>query len=214
MKRVIVVSLLACIAFFIIGNEEAHAQQATLSIDPPTQTAAAASTFQAQVKVNSTQSINTVSATITYDGSVITPQSVDTTGSFITIWFENNINTSAQIIQLSGSIPSPGINGDNLHFATINFVANTVATTQLQYGADSAVFRDSDNANILTLGQSTGGIIAVSAQLTPEPSGTVATPVPTTVTPTGLPDAGTTTPTYLLILLFFFLALGAVTLLL
>jgi len=220
MKRLGLSLLFLGVTFLFLSERDAHAQQVTLSIDPPTQTAAVNSTFQVQVRVNTgTQSIHTVSAHITYDGTIITPQSVDTTGSFATIWHQNEINTSNEIIQLTGNLPSPGISGDNLLFATINFVASSTATTQLQFDPSSSVFRDSDNTNILSLAQSQGGIITVSAALTPEASGTptvteTITPAPTSLTPTGLPNAGTTLPTYILLILVVLLAAGAVALLL
>lgn len=219
MKRITLILIFSGLFFFGVGQKAAHAQQVTLSFDPPTQTVAAGSTFQVDVILNTNgQSIGSLNTTITYDGAVIEAQTTDVTGSIISIWYLNETTPANDTIQLSGNIPTPGVNGDNLHIATITFVATSPAASQIQFSNDTSVFRESDGTNLFIPGQSNlPSIITVSSALTPEPSGQITTsltPEPTNITPTGLPDAGTTLPTYMLILLVVILAAGAVALLL
>lgn len=222
MYRLVAFSALLSLSLLLLSASNSHAQEVKLEVDPAVQTVARGSTFQIEIRVSTgTQRINQVKADLTFDNAVVTPQSIDTTNSFIDSWYSDNtnnsINPSSGVVTLVGGVNTPGITGDNLLFATITFVANTAATTQLQFNNQSAIFRDSDNFNILTDSGRIPGIVTVSASLTPEPSGSITispTPTaPTTVTPTKLPDAGTTTPTFFLVIIGIILMLGAVMLL-
>lgn len=231
---------LCLLAIYIIAPIDTYAQEVTLLLDPSTQNVANESVFSIEIRTNTGgQNINTVAANLTYDTSVLTPQSVDTTGSFVSIWFENDINESSGEIRLTGSVPSPGVNGDNLLFAKINFTAGQAQTTQIQFNTDSAMFRDSDNTNILS--QTVGAVVTidetgvtptVSNNPTPTGGSTIQpttfispTPMPSLTparitqttspspAPTSLPDTGITTPTYMLIGLAIGLAVIAFVLL-
>ncbi|MCA9397710.1 hypothetical protein KC573_02675 [candidate division WWE3 bacterium] len=211
---------------FFLNPSSVHAQAASLFQEPATQTLNVGDTFSVEIRVNTGgQDINTVAANLTYDNAALTPQSVDTSGSFVSIWFENNIASSAGEVRLTGSVPSPGVNENNLLFARVNFIADQATTTQISFKDDSAVFRDSDNVDVL--GESTGSVITVATSGVTPTSGS-GTPTPTitggttpsvtvgpgTPTPTILPDAGITTPTLSLLFIAILLSLVAIGLLL
>lgn len=201
---------------FLMKTSDSHAQSASLNINPASQTVNLDSIFTVEIRVNTGgESINTVAAHLTFDNTILTPQTIDTSGSFVSIWFENNITSSE--VRLIGSVPSPGVSGDNLLFARVNFLADSASTTQIAFTDDSAVFRASDNVDIL--GDAIGSVITVSSvAVTPTPGNT--TPTPTipgaetgSPTPTSLPDAGIVTPTLVLFALAILLFIVAIVLL-
>jgi hypothetical protein len=224
-KRILFLSVFLSTLFWLsyVRQTSSQAELATLVLDPSTQTVAVNGTFTVTIRLNTGgQSVNTVAANLTYDQSAVTPQSIDTTGSFVTIWFENNIASSNGEVRLTGSVPSPGVNGDNLLFARVNFTANQASTSQVSFLEDSAVFRDSDNVDILS--STTGSVITVSdSAVTPTPPsatpGVTTTPGPTTTlapgtpTPTALPDAGIISPTIVIFIVGVLLLIIAIGLL-
>lgn len=195
--------IFAFFTFFLLFVTTIHAQEGpTLFLNPATQSVTQNQTFSVEIRLNTVgQSINTVAANLLYDKAVLTPQSIDTTGSFVTIWFENNIASSTGEVRLTGSLPSPGVTGQNLLFATVNFSAQQTGTSQITFKDDSAVFRDSDNANVLS--STTGGVYTIAAaDTTPTPTSLLNTTPTLSPTPTSqLPNVGTTQPTIMLFLI-------------
>ncbi|MBM4402204.1 MAG: hypothetical protein FJ044_03100 [Candidatus Cloacimonetes bacterium] len=196
------ISLLLFTFYFLLFTFSARAAGATLSLSPATKSVVNGQTFSLEIRVNTGgESINTVTANLTYPTDKLRAQSVDTAGSFVTIWFENNIGTASGEVRLTGSLPTPGTSGSNLLFATVNFVALNTGTANVEFTNSSAVYRNSDNSDIL--GSTQDGTYTIT-EVTP-----TATPTPTTITaPTGtptpttgqgnLPDVGVELPTLIL----------------
>ncbi|MCA9389866.1 hypothetical protein KC571_00520 [candidate division WWE3 bacterium] len=199
------------IGFFFLMAVDSHAQAASLTIDPSTQTVAVDSIFTVEIRVNTDgTNVNTVAANLSFNSADVTPQTIDQSGSFVSIWFENSIGSDE--VRMTGSVPSPGVSGDNLLFARVTFLANAANTTQIAFNDDSAIFRDSDNVDILT--SSVGSVVTITTEaVTPTPTGQGTTPAPTSATtitpgtsptpgsgtgsptPSDLPDAGIVAPT-------------------
>ena len=190
-----------CSLFFVLAPQ-VYSAGATLSLFPSTKSITNGETFSVEIRVDTGgESINTVTANLTYPTDKLRAQSVDTSGSFITIWFENNIATASGEIRLTGSLPTPGTSGTNLLFATINFVALNTGTANVEFTNSCAVYRNSDNSDILGSSQDgTYTITDVTPTATPTPA-VVTTPT-ITATPTSgqgnLPDVGVEMPTVIL----------------
>ncbi len=202
MKKVIL--LISLFTFhFSLFTFQAQAAGATLSLSPITKSVTNGQTFSVEIRVDTgNESINTVTANLTYPTDKLRAQSVDTSGSFITIWFENNIATASGEIRLTGSLPTPGTSGTSLLFATINFVSLNTGTANVEFANSSAVYRNSDNSDILGSTQN-GTYTITDTTPTPTPT-TIITPTisPTpTISQGNLPDVGVEMPT---IILFIF----------
>lgn len=233
------VAILVFLYTFLFAVPRVQAASATLSLSPSSKSVTNGQTFSVEIRVDTAgESINTVTANLSYPTDKLRAQSVDTSGSFVTIWFENNIGTASGEIRLTGSLPTPGVTGSSLLFATVNFVALSTGTAQVEFANSSAVYRNSDNSDILgttvdgtytiseltptetptpTLvpGQPTSTPTLVPGQPTPTPTLVPGQPTPTSTlvpgqpTPTtGLPDVGVEGPTVVL----FLIALGLVVL--
>lgn len=213
------IQILLLLSLFIIAHtQRVFAASATLSLVPNTLTVAVNQTFNVEIRVNSGgENINTVTANLTYPADKIKVAKIDTANSFATIWFESSINQQTGKIKLTGSLPSPGTSGTNLLLATLNLQALAQTTAgnpgALSFDNTSAIYRNSDNTNILSStssGQYTiSGTINVTITPTPVPSIDQPTPTPTlTPTPANLPNVGTNTPTLIFLFIAIFLAAG------
>lgn len=100
--------------------------------------------------------------------------------SFITKWIEqtNDINGTLTLV---GSVPNPGYKttqGNKGLMAIITFRAKANGNAKLDFTADSAIYRNSDNQNILSVVRGTE--INIGAILSPVPSASASVcPVPT-----------------------------------
>lgn len=192
-----------------VGVSEVYAANADLSLSPSSKTVQNGESFAVQIRVNTNaESINTVTADISYSSDKLRAVSIDTAGSFATIWFENNIATASGQIKLTGSVPTPGVSGTSLLFATINFMALAEGSATATFDTTSAVYRNSDNSDIL--GTKTGGTYTIAAA-TPTPTPTSSfqpTATPTPRPTTTLPNVGVNWPTQLLLVFSLVLILG------
>lgn len=196
----------------------AYAASATLTLVPNTLTVGVNQSFNVEIRVNSGgENINTVTANLTYPFDKIKVSKIDTANSFVTIWFENSFNQQTGKIKLTGSLPSPGTSGTNLLLATINFEALAQTTTanpaSVSFDNTSAIYRNSDNTNILSStagGQYTiSGTAAVTTTPTPIPSVDQPTPgLTVTPTPSSLPNVGATSATLIFLILAVSLIIG------
>lgn len=208
-----ITKLLCCFAILlglaIYGKGTLYAATADLSLSPSSQTLQKDQSFSVEIRVNTNgESINTVTANLSYSPDKLRAISVDTSGSFVTLWFENNIATASGQIKLTGSVPAPGVSGSSLLFAKINFTTLAEGTATVSFDTTSAVYRNSDNADIL--GTKTGGTYTITVA-TPTATPTSAqTIVPTsTVVPTRtLPNVGVSWPTQMLLIFSAVLILG------
>lgn len=210
-----IVKLLNCYIVILLltltslGINEVYAATADLSLSPASQSLQKDQSFSVEIRLNTNgESINTVTANLSYSPDKLRAISVDTSGSFVTIWFENNIATASGQIKLTGSVPTPGVSGSSLLFAKINFTTLAEGTATVSFDTTSAVYRNSDNTDIL--GTKTGGSYTITAA-TPTVTPTITqTVVPTsTVVPTRtLPNVGVNWPTQFLLVFSVFLIIS------
>jgi len=206
--------------FFLVllNARPAQAAQGSLTLIPASGTVLTNQTFNMEIRVNTGgETVNTVTANLSYPIDKIKVTKVDTTNSFVTIWFENSIAQSLGKVKLTGSISSPGTSGSNLLLATLTLQALAVTTTgnpaNVSFDNTSAIYRNSDNTNILS--SSIGAQFTITSSgtstLTPVPSISQTTPTPSpspTILPVGLPDVGENSPTIILLILGFLLIIG------
>ncbi len=144
-----------------------------------------------------TDAANLFSAKFNFPPSLLSVSSIDTAGSFIPTgsWVEYVFDNTAGTVSIIGGVPSPGFktNGSDALFATVAFQANAAGVSSINFNPASAIYRNSDNVNILA--SSTGIVTTVVATPAPTPT-PVPTPIPTpTAAPTPQPTAApTSTP--------------------
>lgn len=218
-KTLVFLSLLLLV---LLSARPTQAAQASLTLVPASGTVLTNQTFNLEIRVNTAgETINTVTANLSYPIDKIRVTKVDTTNSFVTIWFENSIAQDLGKVKLTGSISSPGTSGSNLLLATLTLQALAVTTTgspaNISFDNTSAIYRNSDNTNILS--SSVGAQFTITASgtstLTPVPSISQTTPTPSpspTILPVGLPDVGDNSPTIILLILGFLLIIGGISL--
>lgn len=165
------------------------------------------SSFQAgeefAVSLHATSSVdeaNLFSAEIGFDPEVLEVVKIDTGSSFITQWAANSFNNATGKIKLVGGVPSPGFKTSDLgsDMALIFFKSKKPGSALINFTLTSAIFRNSDNLDILK--SATPLVLQILPSATPTPIPTEnpsPTPIPTpstTPTPTATPTA-TPTPT-------------------
>lgn len=134
-----------------------------------------------------TDSANTFVSKINFPANLLSVSRIDTAGSFIAEWTETYFDNTFGKISLVGGVPNPGYKtaGFPALLATVYFTAKTTGTASLAYDPAAAIYRNSDNANILGTPSGINIVISPIPSPTPTPS-----PIPT---PTSVPD--TTSPT-------------------
>ncbi|MDO8619707.1 MAG: hypothetical protein Q7R49_07325 [Candidatus Daviesbacteria bacterium] len=133
---------------------------------------------------------NLFKAKLTFNKTVLSVDHIDYTGTFITSWVEQTSDNTTGTISLVGGVPNPGIKTTSgAPMAIIYFkglAAGSGALTYVSGTNGSAIYRNSDNADVATV-FSTSGSINVGTPIIPLP-----TPSPTsspTSTPTPAPSA-------------------------
>lgn len=217
MKKLILLITAILLVLCLTHPSQTQAANVVLSFSPTSQTVSVGQILSTTILLDTGgETINRVLAQITYSPTnLLTAQSIDTTGSFINYWYQQNLSSGQ--ITLEGGVSGSGTSGSQLTFAKINFEAQSAGTVTLTFAANSAVYRESDDANILTEARTVDYSITTNTP-TPTPS-TILTSTPTvtprttpgptttitpevtgtlTPTPTQLPDGGTVTPTVIL----------------
>ncbi|MBI3486097.1 hypothetical protein HY025_04110 [Candidatus Daviesbacteria bacterium] len=148
-----------------------------------------------------TDAANLFVAKLKFDPSQVAVTGISTSsGTFITQFTEgyySNTGADAGTISIIGGVPNPGFqtSGTSAQMATIKFSAIAPGTSSINFDSTSAIYRNSDNVNILSLASSTGTNLTINAVATPTP-----TPTPTgtpSFTPTPTPSPiPTFTPTF------------------
>lgn len=151
-----------------------------------------------------TDPANTFVGKVNFPANLLSVSRIDTSGSFISNWVENYFDNNTGVISLVGGIPSPGYktSGSPGLLATAYFTAKAVGTANFSFDPKSAIYRNSDNVNILNPGGAGGMTVTITPAATPSPApfpAATPTPVPTplptpTPTPTPSPTPSDTTP--------------------
>ena len=147
--------------------------------------------FNLLLRAKSPEAANLFASSLNFDPELLEVVSIDTQGSFITQWVNDNaFDNMAGQISLIGGVPTPGYaNASNATMATIVLKAKAAGSALIGFGANSAIYRNSDNKNILVtpIASSTVTVTGVA----PSPSPSVA-PSPS-VTPVPSPSTAAST---------------------
>jgi hypothetical protein len=164
------------------------AKNAVMSVSGPTGTVPATPEFPVAVKVQTgTDASNLFAAKLNFDSSKLAVSRIDTAGSFVTQWvnaptYDNVTGTISAV----GGVPTPGFTSATpATMVTVYFTGKAGGVAPINLDPSSAVYRDSDNQNIL--GTMTGTSLTMAAPATPTP-----TPTPSaapSVTPSTSPVA-------------------------
>ena len=186
---------LTVVAVRNVRELRSRAAAATLYLSPASQTVTQATTFNVQVRENSsTDPVNAVQANLTYDTTKLDFVSISNTGSAFGVEAENTGGAGAVRIARGVTGGQPPVTGDQL-VATITFRAKTsLGATSVTFAAGSAVIRSTDNVNILAT--TTGGTYTIGdpppvVSITNPPAGSTIKGT-VTVTATATDDLGVT----------------------
>lgn len=139
--------ILLLIVYSLLSTTPAQAGTAVLFLSPSSGSYTVGQTFSVRANVSSGgEYINAVAAYLSYPADKLEATGVDTGGSTLSIWAEKTAGGGA--VRLSGGLPTPGFNGEGL-VAEVSFRVKETGLASLQFTADSAVVRDSDNQDIL-----------------------------------------------------------------
>lgn len=109
---------------------------------------------------------------------------------FISNWVENTIDNNTGSVSLVGGVPNPGFQtqkeSSGSAMADIIFEAKAPGDDVVSFDDTSAVYRNSDNANILV--GKTGTTVKITSTLTPSPTITSTPSVTTSPTPSPTPS--------------------------
>lgn len=153
-----------------ISNSPSVTKTANFSLTAPA-SATTGNQFSVVVKSKSPEAANLFAANLNFDPNLLEVVSISTAGSFVTQWVnDNSFDNTSGWISLIGGVPTPGFTSStNATMATITFKTKTAGQSAISFAADSAIYRNSDNANIL-ITPVTGSVIDVA--------GTTASPSP------------------------------------
>lgn len=127
--------------------------------------------FAVQVKAaTGGEMANLFVAKLSFDPAKLAVSRIDTTGSFIPEGVDyNTFNNSNGSISLLAGVPDPGYQSNNLAtMATIYFTGLSGGATTISLDAASAIYRNSDNQNIL--GTISDDTVTIAAAVSPSPS--------------------------------------------
>lgn len=129
-----------------------------------------------------TEEANLFKASFNYPTNILEVISVKTDESFIKNWVKNDNDPTKGIVNLVGGVPAPGVKieaGQRQTIAEVIFTAKAVGKGTLKFDSDPAIFRNSDNKNVIS--QSNDLSVAVFETLpdvTPTPTSAPTTPAP------------------------------------
>jgi len=154
-KKHLLPFLVAFISLAFVSSTQA--QSGTLYFLPASGTFVPGQTFSVTIMVDTKgENVNAIGAYFSYPQNELEVLGVDTTGSVMTLFAEQQGGGGK--VDISGGKPTPGFSGIQ-KIASVSFrvkVSSGVAT--LTFDQSSAVLRDSDNQNILSLSSSGKGV--------------------------------------------------------
>lgn len=177
----------------------AYAGESTLSLDPAGRVVNTGDVFGVKIKLNTGgDSINTVTANLSFDKNLLKVVSVDTSGTPFTIEFEKSWSNAEGTFRSTRALPRPGVNADEVFVEQVNFEAIAAGTAQITFTEASATYRNNDLQD--NLGTKNGGSYTINStgsnpNATPTPIPPTPTTGPGTPTPTWNPEVPTPTPT-------------------
>jgi hypothetical protein len=162
--------LLALIALALPQHSYASA---SLYFNPATGSFAQGQTFSVSVYVSSpSQSINAVSAVISFPQEQLQVTSLSKSGSIVSFWAqEPEYSNNSGSVSFEGVIPNPGYQGGNGKLVSITFRSLASGTAQLRIVAGSVLANDGAGTNITSsLGSASYSIGSTSPVKSPAPT--------------------------------------------
>lgn len=117
---------------------------------------------------------NLFQAKMKFPVNLVEVTGIKTDNGFIKNWVENFYDNNTGEISLAGGVPSPGfqtkLGGESALMATIVFKAKTGGTGTVLFNDDSAIYRNTDNADILKIKREYDISIGTKPSPTPTPT--------------------------------------------
>jgi hypothetical protein len=116
---------------------------------------------------------NLFSEKIHFDNTLLQVDSINYGDSFIQNWVEQFSDQDTGTISLVGGVPDPGFRtevGNPGMMAKISFKVLANGSANITSDTESAIYRNSDNVNILVLGEGSNTVILIGEQPSPSPS--------------------------------------------
>lgn len=145
-------------------------------------------TVSIPLTVSSSESLNAISANLSFPTDKLSLISVSKSPSVITLWAQEPVYSNANgTVSLEGIVPNPGYSGSGGRVATLVFAAKAEGTASVTFGTASVLANDGQGTNILT--NASSGSISIAgavpaqapaapttpeAQTEPAPSGSIA----------------------------------------
>src|SRR5581483_6061330 len=106
--------------------------------------------------------------------------SIDTTGSFITSWVDQSFDNTLGTLSAIGGVPNPGFKTSGsdatLETVTFNVLPSASGTTAISFDTTSqnpsAIYRNSDNQNILDTSSLASDTLSINPAPSPTPNPT------------------------------------------
>ena len=160
-------------------GEAAVVKTATFELTASNSTFKAGEEFAATLRATSqVDEANLFSADIDFDPELLEVVNIDKSSSFVTQWASDSFNNATGKIKLTGGVPAPGFKTPELgsDMALINFKAKKAGNALVNFSGVSAIYRNSDNVDILK--STTPFLVEISPAATPTPTPTPS-PTPT-----------------------------------
>lgn len=174
---------------------------ASIGISPSSGSYLVGKIFPVNVYVTSTdQSINAVSATVTFPADKLQVVSASKAGSILTLWVSDPTYSNSQgTVSMEGVVPNPGYQGSGGRVVTINFQVIAQGDARVSFGDASVLANDGNGTNVLqsknpgvfTLGNAPAVIpveIPINNPTTPDPTPANLTPRAPIVSSPQFPD--------------------------
>jgi hypothetical protein len=173
---------------FVILSTFSKVEAANITLSPSQGAHTAGKTFSVDILVSNNQdAINGVSATISFDQSLLQLDSISKSGSIVSIWAtEPTFSNGEGSASMEGIILNPGYSGTSGKIATLVFRSKNEGTANVTIAAGSVLANDGQGTNVVkTLGSASFTINQASApDVQPDTSSNTTTPSPSVVTGT------------------------------
>lgn len=154
-----------------ITNTPAVTKTAQFSLNAPAG-ATAGQNFNVSLRAQTNEEANLFASRLNFNPALLEVVSISTAGSFITQWVnDNSFDNATGQISLIGGVPTPGYkNTAPSTMATVTFRAKAAGTAAITFGANSAIYRNSDNKDILVTPVTASSTTITGVAPSPSPS--------------------------------------------
>ena len=154
-----------------VSNTPAVTKTAQFSLNAPAN-ANAGQNFNVTLRAQTTEEANLFASRLNFNPALLEVVSISTAGSFITQWVnDNSYDNATGQISLIGGVPAPGYkNTSAATMATITFKAKAAGDAAITFGANSAIYRNSDNKDILVTPVAPSSTTIAGVAPSPSPS--------------------------------------------